>query len=540
MFLLARRRLVVNALRLFWSVLALWYEHLVFTNSVHQCLWPDSGLEARRPQKSRPTHVLIVADPQILDHRSYPGRAPFLSFISQVLVDLNLRKSWRAALRTRPDIVVFLGDMMDGGRFSMSDDEYEAYFRRFKSIFPLDVSIPQYFIPGNHDTGLGVSAQFSEKAAARYLSHFGPLNFQITMANHTVVFLDAPRLVEEDYQRSSNGQSFHDWRPLPGGPVEFVQSFAKSVLTFSISVDHGSNLLSENDQNPVVLFTHIPLSRPDGSSCGPHRERGTIRQGTGFGYQNTIGRSASDFLLKNLKPSIVFSGDDHDYCEYTHSFDTAGKPRHVREVTVKSLSMAMGIRRPGFQLLSIVPPHSMQGSSAHADSLCLLPDQLGIYLSTYIPFLVLSLVVVFVANVCRSCSPRQSKRQPVSPSVHSPSYAPLSGALRSRSEAERLADDWLRYPSDNELDTLPRPTSSASKKGSHSAYSQTFVLFGRRRRMAIGTQSLTALASAIFSCFGNQVVPKSRGFAKGFMWDLRDIAVYPLSIFAAYSWWMFR
>lgn len=89
------------------------------------------------------------------------------------MVDLNLRKNWRAALLKRPDAVVFLGDMMDGGRFSMSDDEYvladvtsnpscaslisqfryESYYRRFKSIFRLDSGIPQYFIPGNHDTG---------------------------------------------------------------------------------------------------------------------------------------------------------------------------------------------------------------------------------------------------------------------------------------------------------------------------------------------------------------------------------------------------
>jgi hypothetical protein len=71
-----------------------------------------------------PVHVLIVADPQILDHRSYPTRAPILAFLTRLIVDMNLRKSWRAALRTRPHAVVFLGDMMDSGRFAMSDDEY--------------------------------------------------------------------------------------------------------------------------------------------------------------------------------------------------------------------------------------------------------------------------------------------------------------------------------------------------------------------------------------------------------------------------------
>ena len=69
-----------------------------------------------------------MADPQILDHRSYPGRTPWLTRLSQFIVDLNLRKSWRAVLRQNPHAVVFLGDMMDGGRFAMSDTEY---------VFPL-------------------------------------------------------------------------------------------------------------------------------------------------------------------------------------------------------------------------------------------------------------------------------------------------------------------------------------------------------------------------------------------------------------------
>ncbi|KAJ7680466.1 Metallo-dependent phosphatase-like protein [Mycena polygramma] len=510
---LGRNRPVFDGLKLFWTGLAIWYEYVVFIYSVHQCSWPD--LEIQTPTDlsfPRPTHVLLVADPQILDHRSYPGRAPYLTYVSQFLVDLNLRKSWRAALRKQPDVVVFLGDMMDGGRFSI----YERYYRRFKSIFTLDAQIPQYFIPGNHDTGLGVSDQFSKKAGARYKSHFGPLNSRITIANHTVILLDAPSLVE---------QSQHDGKSVSGGPIELVQSFVKS-----------------QDPNPVVLFTHIPLSRPDGSSCGPGRERGTIRRGAGFGYQNTLSKPASDFLLQSLRPSVIFSGDDHDYCEYTHSFTSAGKTRHAREVTVKSLSMAMGVRKPGFQLLSFVSPHSMQGTSSHADSLCLLPDQLGIYLSTYIPLLVVSLLIICVANIRRTCSRRQRKRQSTS-GIQSSSYVPLSGVLRSRSEAERPTEstDWLHYPSENDADTLPRPTSSrASQKASRAIYSHTFVLLGRRRRLTISRESIASLSGTIFGCCGNEEVPQSRGVVVGFLHDVRDIAIFPLGIFVLVSWWMFR
>jgi predicted phosphodiesterase len=39
------------------------------------------------------------------------------------VVDLNLRKNWHAALQHNPDAIVFLGDMMDNGRYAMSDEE---------------------------------------------------------------------------------------------------------------------------------------------------------------------------------------------------------------------------------------------------------------------------------------------------------------------------------------------------------------------------------------------------------------------------------
>jgi hypothetical protein len=38
--------------------------------------------------------------------------------------------------------------------------------------------------------------------------------------------LDAPGLVDEDYQRNARGVSFDHWEPIPGGAVEAVRSLA--------------------------------------------------------------------------------------------------------------------------------------------------------------------------------------------------------------------------------------------------------------------------------------------------------------------------
>lgn len=53
-------------------------------------------------------------------------------------------------------------------------------------------------------------------------------------------------------------------------------------------------------------MTHIPLSRPDSTNCGPLRESGTIRRGVGIGYQNTLGKDSSAFLLEKFRPSLIF------------------------------------------------------------------------------------------------------------------------------------------------------------------------------------------------------------------------------------------
>jgi hypothetical protein len=94
------------------------------------------------------------------------------------------------------------------------------------------------------------------------------------------------------------------------------------------------------------------------------------------------------------------SGDDHDYCEYWH-------PTGVKETTLKAFSMAMGVNRPGFQLMSLVPPPPVtEGISipqqTFADVPCLLPDQLQIYFRFYIPLAAVCILMLFYLNLKRA------------------------------------------------------------------------------------------------------------------------------------------
>ncbi|KAF9469965.1 Metallo-dependent phosphatase-like protein [Collybia nuda] len=488
-----KSRPFVQCLRVYWVVITLWCELIVFYSSVRLCTWPDSAL-------SSPTHLLLVADPQILDHRSYPNRSPILTYFTQLIVDLNIRKSWKAALRTRPDIIVFLGDMMDGARFVTSDVEYEKYYHRFRNIFSTRSQIPVQFIPGNHDIGLQDLTSISGPARRRYKSHFGPLNSYLSISNHTIVFLDAPSLVEEDFERVSNGRLYSEWHGTAGGSVEFIKVVAKGKM-----------------EDPVILFSHIPLYR-DAENCGPVREKGTIRAGGGVGYQNMLGKDVTTFLLQTLRPSIAFSGDDHDYCVHYHPTAAHGGIYPIREVSVKSMSISMGIRRPGFQLLSLDPwdGRSDRAQQRQADMPCFLPDQLGIYLSVYIPSLLVSILAVFAANACR-LKVTLNTRQPIQ-RTSSPQRA-----TQTVSSLHQVKDLEFAEDSTGSTSVLPYPVSILA--GGH-RYPSLLRQFGAR------AYSLFPVSTSPQPGSRRQ---RRTSFLGGSLLDIWAIAVFPLGVFAVIS-----
>lgn len=122
------RGLLRNGLRAVWILAVVWLELGTFHFALNDCRWPDTrqvcvllrhaqimpmnDLPLTQPYipDSRVARILVIADPQIIDRHSYPGRGPLLSALSQYVVDLNLRKSWNSAFRRlRPNAIVVLG-----------------------------------------------------------------------------------------------------------------------------------------------------------------------------------------------------------------------------------------------------------------------------------------------------------------------------------------------------------------------------------------------------------------------------------------------
>ncbi|GAA6024320.1 hypothetical protein JCM10207_009264 [Rhodosporidiobolus poonsookiae] len=372
---------------------------------------PDSRWRLAHQSHSpdgQPFHVLVAADPQLLDLRSYPGRPWVLRKLGVWVTDLYARRAWSAvSTRTRGsagggvDGVVWLGDLLDNGLQAVEQREYASLVHRFHLLFPLPrlssssslsssphshltPPIPSIVLPGNHDLGLSPSSPSSSSPTPpsslasyrreRFSDAFGPPYGEREWGGWRVVWVDAMALLEDEFWTEGGGRY--------GAMKAWLEDMGRESRTLP----------------PRLLLTHIPLFRPEGTSCGSLRESSRpIRQGRGEGYQNELGERETRWVMERVWPVAVYSGDDHDACTIQHPYvSPLDGVSPVTETTVKAFSIAMGISTPGYVLLSLYPPlpppPSSPGDPPDPDAqpsytltqrACALPNLLGLYIRVY-------------------------------------------------------------------------------------------------------------------------------------------------------------
>ncbi|KAG0233151.1 hypothetical protein BGW41_001631 [Actinomortierella wolfii] len=315
-----------------------------------------------RGQKTRRGHeakteryrVIIIADPQLTDWFSY-GQSGFLLTLVEIYTDLFMRRAFsRLHASLKPDAVLFLGDLNDGGRES-SDAVFEKNGKRFfervfqtrrtawnqqplvvDPVFPMEgqhdampsspshyrqvENVPlaadvrakirtagqsvRFYVAGNHDVGFGDT--LIRPSMTRYKKMFGAVNYEIEVGNHSFVVLDTLSL--------SSG----------------IQDIRQE------SVDFLNKISQERETTQLIV------------------------NGNGTQYQNMVNLTLSQQILAGVQPDMIFSGDDHDWCEVAHpvvnnsSNDTISS--FSPEVTLPTFSFAQGIMQPGFVVMSLYNP----------------------------------------------------------------------------------------------------------------------------------------------------------------------------------------
>src|ERR1700733_8612442 len=73
--------------------------------------------EDEQPKDATPHHLVFLADPQLIDPHSYPGRPWPLDKFTMLHTDNYLKRSYISLQKKlHPDTIFFLGDLFDGGR----------------------------------------------------------------------------------------------------------------------------------------------------------------------------------------------------------------------------------------------------------------------------------------------------------------------------------------------------------------------------------------------------------------------------------------
>ncbi|XP_046677999.1 metallophosphoesterase 1-like [Homalodisca vitripennis] len=241
--------------------------------------------------------VMLVADPQILGEKSEP-------FIARWDNDRYLRRSFATALRhVEPELIIFLGDLMDEGSIA-TDEEYQRYFQRFKDIFQLDYfpANKTVFAPGDNDIG-GEDELVTDKKVNRFKQHF---------SSPTIYNL---------------------------GRVQFVQVDKMQRVVPLLSP------LSPNDNQTRVVISHMPLLglpsafaaevlqklRPQVILSAHDHKLARFSGDIETGERLTVDTS-SDNWLANWQPSWRFQRSDHQ----------------TYEVVVPTCSYRMGVSDMGF------------------------------------------------------------------------------------------------------------------------------------------------------------------------------------------------
>ncbi|KAL4922408.1 hypothetical protein BDW62DRAFT_172457 [Aspergillus aurantiobrunneus] len=461
---------ITNGLIVLWICTLWWGERSVFRDSVESCAWDawEKWPSIARPHHVAFIADPQLVDPHTYPDRPWPLSTLTVKFTDQYmrrsfwslqhtldpdsvlfLGDLfDGGREWGTSHSTSPE---------ERWR-KYKDDFWKQEFHRFVRIF-VDPWIKQEThstnprgrrliatLPGNHDLGFGSGVQVPVRD--RFETFFGKGNRVDVIGNHSFVSVDTVSLSamdQPDPQTGSTGAGSGDgkrpnqqiWQQsedflnamkVHRGRAEmdelrFLGAPRKGRLfNYEVTKVTAPAVHQEDEPEfigfPAILLTHVPLYRKAGTPCGPLRERypasadgleedeqNALKISSGYQYQNVLTKTISNDIVSKVGPNLVqvYSGDDHDYCEITHR-EFSGSPK---EITVKSTSWAMGVRKPGFLLTSLWNPidpvtgkstGSSNPGSTLQNHLCLLPDQLSIFIH-YGLVLAFTLTVLIVRAV---------------------------------------------------------------------------------------------------------------------------------------------
>lgn len=268
-----------------------------------------------RPQAAaNMTKILVISDTHIMG----PWKSTrFDKFIREY----EMRRSFvNVNDFYKPDLIIFLGDLMDEAARSY-DDTFRKAAQEFDTIFEhnQDTKWNRIVVPGNHDVGFhDHMTQYSfllDRFSKRYES---PLGAELrAFADLSFIALNS-------------------------------MSMSNDSCPFCQETDRELESITRKLTSRPIILSHIPLYRGDDSSCPSAPSE--LRTKTNKEGRDVLHKTKSESLLAKIKPRLVISGHTHLHCVTHHQIPGIEEP--FQEVTVSSFSHKYAYDSAGFLLIS--------------------------------------------------------------------------------------------------------------------------------------------------------------------------------------------
>ncbi|XP_052068550.1 uncharacterized protein LOC127707834 isoform X1 [Mytilus californianus] len=168
--------------------------------------WPDIGIADYRNYEEEQV-ILLVSDPQLQGYQMEP---PFpIGSFSRWDIDRYLTRTFGLVYHhVKPDIILFLGDLIDEGSTAV-DEEYHYAYQRFIDVFSAAEYTKKIYIPGDNDIG-GEGRDFrTQKKVDRFVKNFENITGVSTFGFIDYIKLDMqfpePRFLEKRMLATSFG-----------------------------------------------------------------------------------------------------------------------------------------------------------------------------------------------------------------------------------------------------------------------------------------------------------------------------------------------
>ncbi|KAF2369149.1 Calcineurin-like phosphoesterase domain ApaH type [Trinorchestia longiramus] len=275
-------------------------EFLHYYVTIISCRWPHIGFVGPQEDVVR---AMVVADTHLLGSRN--GH-----WFDKLRREWQMQQAFQTAVFVHsPDVVIFLGDLFDEGKWC-SGEEFHDYVTRFSRLFTMPNTTHLIIVAGNHDMGFHYS--INPSLAGRFESAFNVSSVNAVLVRG-VLFVGV------------NSMAMHgDDCFLCSDATNKLRQLNKELLCRRATgpCPRPSVLPPTSDLHALpqpVLLQHYPLYRPSDEHCDGYDAAPPDVRSTMFRERwECLSQSATFELLSLLEPRFVLSGHTHHGCTTLH------------------------------------------------------------------------------------------------------------------------------------------------------------------------------------------------------------------------------